>query len=67
MSTNVERTEDAIRWAMSNGMAGNPVTPGLIQISRDLALKLDRIASELDGWDNQTADAIRAIIEGPES
>lgn len=44
--TQVEKTEAAIKWAMSNGLAGNPVTPGLLEISRNLAAKLDRIVLE---------------------
>lgn len=60
--TQVEKTEAAIKWAMSNGLAGNPVTPGLLEISRALARKLDAVKASIADY-NKDCDCWKS--DGP--
>lgn len=59
MQTHTEKLEEVIEFTYNLGM---PVASTVANTARGIARKLDAVLAECDKWDNQTADAIRAIV-----
>lgn len=61
--TQSEKTEAAIADIARSTYNPDDWVSALQDHARDLARKLDAVLTECDGWQNPTADAIRAIVE----